>query len=539
MVHSRINQSRIKWPDIINNDFIRNVINAFPYDVQALYELVRIYEIVYSDEVPTAAMQMAGVPRIKINKKFLDEWAYTWTDVAVLIHHEITHRMLLHVREELNQSLGAILTNEQMNLLLDIRVQGLSYQVLGDPVYRVFANRYYANTEYPVSLLASGSTFGSYRQRQLHKEIYSPFGVSLEQTARFIFGESGEAFVSMPGQGESNGKSGENEHGSGKRDNDHKSDKDGDTGESGDTQPGENDLSSDTWEPFIGSHGNEEEEIHIPNKEALKYADEVRRTIEYKVERESRKRDREKSVDKMIREGKGVPPNSKQSIKDWGSGRSEYLLDLDKVEDYYTADQEMKDKMMSISVESEELKAKKALKALFPDEIVLGTRPNFRDKRAVALYSIGVWPVFFENVIENPRGLCHIYIDDSGSQFHVIAFVVRLFAAMKDYLAPEVHFFSTMVWSTHKSNLKPEMQIETTGGTDMNCVVEHALENKIQKCLVITDGYGPLSEENARKAKQSGQKYLIGFTEESKGDGFNTVEWKRFDIPKEKEDEEN
>lgn len=535
MVHSKNNV--VKWPDTITNDFIRNIINAFPYDIHALYELVQVYEIVYSKTVPTAAMQVIGIPRILINKDWVDEWAYTWSDMVSIIHHEITHRMLLHVREDLDNALGAKLTHDQMNFLLDIRVQGLTYQMLPEPVYQAFWNRYYAKVEYPMTLLASGSKFETYQQRQMHKEIFSPFGVSLEQVARFIFGESMTEFQDMSGAGESGGKSGENGQGSSSGGNDLQNDKDGGTGESSPLEQGHNDPNSDTWTPFVGNHDKEQEDVHMSPEETMNYADKMRETIEKKVEKAQKQKDKEEAVDGMVRKSAGATQNI-GAKKDYGSGGSQFLIDLDKIEDYYHADEEMKRKMMIISVESEELKAKKALKALFPDMPTPTVRPNFRDKRAVALYSRGIWPVFFENNIEDPKGLCHIYIDDSGSQFDVIGFVVRLFSTMKDYLCNDVHFFSESIWTINKLKLKSDMEVETTGGTDMNCVIEHALKNKIQKCLVITDGYGPLSDDNALLAKRAGQKYLIGFTEDHYGSGFDAVEWKHFEIPKEDKDEQ-
>lgn len=541
MAHSRINQGvKVKWPDEIDNDFLINVINAFPYDIHSLYELVQIHEITYSEAVSTAAIQLAGIPRILFNKKFIDEWADTWEDIAALIHHELVHRMLLHVREDLNKSWGTTLSEAQVDLLLDIRVQGLSYQMLNDPVYQVFGNKYYKDAEYPVSLLAVGSVQKTYQQRQLHKEIYSPFGVSLEQVAQFIFGESLQNFKDMPKIGQEGAKSGgkQQELGNGGVGTD-KADS-ANNGENGHQEPGKPDPSSDIWNPFLGSHGKDaEEDIHLPPDEAKKYIDEMRNNIEQKVEAAQKEKDKKESIDAMTRKSQNVPdvPDNDEVGDSWGMGQSEFLKDLERVEDYYTADEAMKKKMMAISVESEELKAKKALKALFADMPTPTVRPNFRDKRAVALYSAGVWPVFFENNIEDPKGLCHVYIDDSGSQWHVIAFVVKLFAAMKDYLYPDVHFFSTKVWTTHKSKLKPEMDIITTGGTDMNCVVEHALKSNIQKCLVITDGLGPLSDENAVLAKKAGQKYLIGFTEKSHYGGFDAVEWKHFEIPKEEDND--
>jgi hypothetical protein len=297
MVHSRVNKG-IKWPDKIDNDFLINVINALPYDIHSLYELVQIHEITYSETVSTAAIQLAGIPRILFNKKFIDEWADTWEDIAALIHHELVHRMLLHVREDLNKSWGTTLTEAQVDLLLDIRVQGLSYQMLNDPVYQVFGNRYYKDAEYPVSLLAVGSVQKTYQQRQLHKEIYSPFGVSLEQVAQFIFGESLQNFKDMPKMEQEGVKLGEKQQESGNAGVGANKLDSANNGENSQQEPGKSDSSSDTWNPFLGSHGKDaEEDIHLPPNETRKYADEMRNNIEKKVEASQKKVDKENAID--------------------------------------------------------------------------------------------------------------------------------------------------------------------------------------------------------------------------------------------------
>ena len=512
MEHREVSE-KIDWPEKIGSDFIKNVIDAFPFDVHSLYGLVGIFEIAYSEEVPTAAIKLVGLPRILINYDWAVEWVHTWTDMAAVIYHEITHRMLHHLKE------SKILaekhyTPNQINFLLDVRVQGLAYQVMNHPSYQVMWKRYYANAKYPISLLSNANIFDRYTVRALHKEMFSPFGVSLEKVAALVFDEE-------PPQGGNNsgdaGESAENQKNDG-------------TGKNGQGS----DDSIDTWQPFVGSHG-ETDEVQLPPGNMTDHIKEVRDIVEEKVEKATDQKEKEEAVRKLMNGGWGDSGQVENSGKQWSLADSEFLIDLDCAEDFYNADNRMKERMMKIAVETEELKAKKAVKALFPDVPDVGTRANFRDRRAVIMYLLGYWPVFFENMKEDPRGLCHVYIDDSGSQFHVIAFVVRLFAGLRDYLFPEVHFFSTKIWSAHKSTLMPGMKIMTTGGTDMNVVICHALENKITKSIVITDGYGPLNKNNAGRAKKAGHKYLIGFTEERHGDGFDAVSWKEFNLPREDE----
>lgn len=527
MVFSRISE-RIIWPEEIDAGFMRNVINAFPFDMHALYELVGIFDILYNKNIRTAEMKLVGLPKIYINPEWAVKWIHTWADVAAVIYHELTHKMLDHLHEQMDTLLGVKLTKYQKGLLLDIRVQGLSYQIMNHSVYQQIWKRYYNNSKYPINLLNSAMRFKQYRIRALHKEIYSPFGVSLEKIAKFIFGEDAGLFQNDSHDKNNGDNSDENEDKTQSGGNDSREEESSAMGQDSKVPDNSETMSDDNWVPFVGNH--DKSDVTLPSEPMLDYVETVRNVIEEKVEREIRRKSKEDAIRTLMIEGQ-LPEFKK--TEDWGLGGSEFLMDLEEVEALYSADQRMQREMMKISVETEELKAKKSIKSMFPDVPDVSTYPNFKDKRAVVLYSLGHWPVYFENMIEDPRGLCHIYIDDSGSQMHVIAFVIKLFTSLCDYLHKEVHFFSTEIWTIRKSQLKPGMEIKTTGGTDMNVVVEHAIKNKINRCLVITDGYGPLSDKNASDAVKLKQKYLIGFTESRHGDGFDRVMWRQFDIPKE------
>lgn len=58
-------------------------------------------------------------------------------------------------------------------------------------------------------------------------------------------------------------------------------------------------------------------------------------------------------------------------------------------------------------------------------------------------------------------------------------------------------------------------EFETTGGTDFNCIVEHAVEKKLDKFIVFTDGYAGISEENMQLAKDKIDDVAIVYFTES------------------------
>ena len=43
--------------------------------------------------------------------------------------------------------------------------------------------------------------------------------------------------------------------------------------------------------------------------------------------------------------------------------------------------------------------------------------------------------------------------------------------------------------------------VQTTYGTDFDCIAEHVLANRFDKAVVLTDGYASMTEENQEQLK--------------------------------------
>lgn len=555
----RSENSTVKWPEKIDNEFMKTIVDSLPYDAKTLYELVSVFEFEYSEAIPTASIRAVGIPRILINRAWASEWVLTMADLASVIHHELTHKILDHSHEDIDGLLATKLSEDQKSFLFDVRVQGLAYQLLPHLPYRSIWKRYYADTEWPLCLLDSETVIEGYQRKRLHRAIYSPMGISLENVARFVFGDNAENHRKMglpqSGDGESGQAEGGSDSGPGNKQNtednsqenkthenarkddsaDNPSDDTDDTEDSTpEGQNGENRDKSDPRPTFIGDH-DEAGPANIPKALASDYIKDAKQVVDKKIREQIRSENLKQGV-KNIQSGM-TRKDVVSGIKSYSPSESEFIMDLDKAEDMYRDNSLMRDHMMRIAIESEDIKAKKALQAMMPTEPNIGSIPNFRDRRAAIMYSLDYWPVFFENTIEDPHGRCQVYIDNSGSQYHVIAYLVRFFSQMRDYLADDVHFFSTKIWTVKRNKIRPGMKIETTGGTDMNCVIEHALDNRYKKIMVVTDGIGPLSTWNAARANASGMKVLVAFTDNGRGSGFDAVEWRHFQIPTTKENE--
>ena len=61
-------------------------------------------------------------------------------------------------------------------------------------------------------------------------------------------------------------------------------------------------------------------------------------------------------------------------------------------------------------------------------------------------------------------------------------------ASLRRYLTSDIHLFSTKVKTVPLAALREGARV-TTGGTDINCVLEHALAARPSRVLVLTDGY--------------------------------------------------
>ena len=277
------NSERIVWPDKLDSDFMRNVINAFPHDAYTLAALVSVFVFKYGN-VSTAEIHMIGRPAIIIGRKWAEKWVHTWADMASVIYHEIMHKILLHAKEDMSAQTGFALDFDQASFLFDIKVQGISYQTMRHPSYQDIWRRYYGDQGFPTNLLYSGSILDTYTHRALHSAIYSPFGVEPDRLARIIFEQLSDTSVNG-GNGSSDQSSAERQSGDSKEN----------VGQDSGLDPEDNDLDR----PLVGSHGdNDEEDSRMaPMEVTLKYASDLADKIRREEELEKR-RMREEAIAK-------------------------------------------------------------------------------------------------------------------------------------------------------------------------------------------------------------------------------------------------
>jgi predicted metal-dependent peptidase len=113
--------------------------------------------------------------------------------------------------------------------------------------------------------------------------------------------------------------------------------------------------------------------------------------------------------------------------------------------------------------------------------------PGDRRSFARALWS----PLLPEAVWPSPRrlsgGTAQVYLDVSGSMSAEMPLIVALLNRLGRHIRRPFWAFSNVVAPAIIRG--GQLEAETTGGTSMNCVLEHLAQTLPGSAVVVTDGY--------------------------------------------------
>jgi hypothetical protein len=107
----------------------------------------------------------------------------------------------------------------------------------------------------------------------------------------------------------------------------------------------------------------------------------------------------------------------------------------------------------------------------------------------------------------------HVYLDVSGSTTHWQRLFFGLTLRLGDRIGCPVYQFSNEVVEVTPAELRDGL-LETTGGTDFDCVIRHALEHDFARILVVTDGFASLDAELRARAESRGLRIFVVLTSE-------------------------
>jgi hypothetical protein len=134
--------------------------------------------------------------------------------------------------------------------------------------------------------------------------------------------------------------------------------------------------------------------------------------------------------------------------------------------------------------------------------------PDPRDRRASVARAHGASPLLYGSTLLDPRsrgdGATHVYLDVSGSMDPWLEDLYAALGTLRRHIAKDVHLFSTRVETVPLRALLEGLR-PTTGGTEINCALEHALAGRARRVLLVTDGYvGTPSAEIVRSVERAG-----------------------------------
>jgi Putative metallopeptidase domain len=133
-------------------------------------------------------------------------------------------------------------------------------------------------------------------------------------------------------------------------------------------------------------------------------------------------------------------------------------------------------------------------------------RPSKRD---FVLLAAGVPPFHYHNMAyrqaAQERGLA-VYLDVSGSVNQRLPEIIGVLRSLKAELMTIFLFSNKVVEVPFRTLLAG--QVQTTYGTDFDCIVEHLLERRYGKAVVFTDGYAGMVEDNKQQLKSAAVRVL-------------------------------
>jgi len=145
-------------------------------------------------------------------------------------------------------------------------------------------------------------------------------------------------------------------------------------------------------------------------------------------------------------------------------------------------------------------------KELFQDRrISVSPIPVHPSKRDLVLLASGVWPCYFHNRLsklqKRDRGLA-IYLDVSGSVNEYLPKILGILKSLRKEITTIFQFSNKVVETSFDELLKGNIQ--TTFGTDFDCIAQSILERDFDKVVIITDGYASMSDELKQQLKKHG-----------------------------------
>ena len=168
------------------------ILDCFPSGSYALSALLRLVDIVESDQVPTAAVECHIQPRLLINPNFVSQHAGTPERLLMLVMHELHHVLLGHT------TLFKTVTNTD-NFVFDCVINAMISRMFPQEEHLSFLTDFYSDKAFPECLLRpptrwNGSTVKALPRAirdlpeklkdevaEVYRSLYSETGVTYQE----------------------------------------------------------------------------------------------------------------------------------------------------------------------------------------------------------------------------------------------------------------------------------------------------------------------------------------------------------------------
>ncbi len=173
------------------------ILDAFPSGRYGLLGLLRLLDIVETDEVPTAAIECSALPRMRINRAFVDTFAATAEKLLMLVLHELHHLLLGHTRLFPRPTAAH-------NLVFDAVINAMLCQMFPGAEYTSMFTDFYSDERFPECFLRPPSGWSPRMRaaappalqdsrfdeiRSAYIALYSPTSISYHELFRLLTSE--------------------------------------------------------------------------------------------------------------------------------------------------------------------------------------------------------------------------------------------------------------------------------------------------------------------------------------------------------------
>jgi hypothetical protein len=166
------------------------ILDCFPSGSYALSALLRLMDIVETDEVTTAAVECKIQPRLLINATFVKKYADTPEKLLMLVMHELHHVLLGHT------TLFKTVTPTD-NFVFDCVINALISRMFPQIDYLEFLTKFYSDKKFPECLLRPPAGWNGHTIKKLPEAIQIlkwNYRIEVGEIYRSLYSETGVSY---------------------------------------------------------------------------------------------------------------------------------------------------------------------------------------------------------------------------------------------------------------------------------------------------------------------------------------------------------